>query len=366
MNQQSVSQSEPPSGPASGCKVASLKLADCGASIYELAKQVMTIPEAWELLELGGRPGKITQSPFRDDHNPSFSIYDNGTRYTDHATGDSGDVINFVADGLKLTEGRSFSNREAAEWIINMHIKLGGEVPSAAPKPLPVKETHTKPALPALRSPTEVEMQAIAGQRKVDVAGCRLAMEWGLLHVTDYAGHACWTITDSTRWNAQFRRMDGKPFTRADGTEFKAMTVKGAWAGWPIGASDIGEDVACVLMVEGSGDFIAAHHFLALSIRSDDYAVVCMSGASMNIPDEALVHFCGKYVRLFPHVDTAGVKAARRWAEQLQPAVSRVDAMNLSGLTKTDGTPVKDLNDLTSLAASHSEADINLRHICDF
>ena len=42
----------------------------------ESAKERLTIPELWRLLNLPGNPGRSCRSPFREDRNPSFSVYD--------------------------------------------------------------------------------------------------------------------------------------------------------------------------------------------------------------------------------------------------------------------------------------------------
>ena len=55
--------------------------------------------------------------------------------------------------------------------------------------------------------------------------------------------------------------------------------------------------------------------------------------------------FAGKRVRIYPHADEPGQKAARQWGDQLRAAGAEVDAFDLSGLRKADGNAVKDLND---------------------
>jgi hypothetical protein len=56
-------------------------------------------------------------------------------------------------------------------------------------------------------------------------------------------------------------------------------------------------------------------------------------------------------VRLFPHADEAGRKAAKEWARLLLDAgAARVDAFDLSGLMRADGEPGKDLCDVLNIA----------------
>jgi hypothetical protein len=61
-------------------------------SPLQAAKEELPIPALWHLLNLAGKPGKSCKSPFREDRNPSFSIYDDGRKWKDHATGQGGDA----------------------------------------------------------------------------------------------------------------------------------------------------------------------------------------------------------------------------------------------------------------------------------
>lgn len=73
-------------------------------------KSRYSIAHAWRDLDLPGQPGKCGSSPFRPDQTPSFSVFDDGTRFKDHATGDSGDVLDFIirARGCSMAEAIRF------------------------------------------------------------------------------------------------------------------------------------------------------------------------------------------------------------------------------------------------------------------
>ncbi len=76
-----------------------------------LAEQRLSLPAlALELgLVLPDRPGSC-RSPFREERKPSFSWWfadDGRARWKDHATGESGDSVAFLAKALGV------SNREA-------------------------------------------------------------------------------------------------------------------------------------------------------------------------------------------------------------------------------------------------------------
>lgn len=89
-----------------------------------IAKHQLRIPELWRMLGLPSEPGKSCHSPFRDDHNPSFSVFDDGLRWKDHATGEHGDAIDFLA------RARGLSNADACREFL----KLAGVSDSPAPR----------------------------------------------------------------------------------------------------------------------------------------------------------------------------------------------------------------------------------------
>ncbi len=63
----------------------------------EEAKARFAIPVLWRMFNLRGDPGSPCRSPFREDRSPSFSVFDDGRRWIDHATAERGDAIDFLA-----------------------------------------------------------------------------------------------------------------------------------------------------------------------------------------------------------------------------------------------------------------------------
>jgi hypothetical protein len=61
------------------------------------AKDRLTVLELGEILYPGWKGGKSCHSPFRDDRNPSFSIFGDGRKWKDFGSGESGDVVDFIA-----------------------------------------------------------------------------------------------------------------------------------------------------------------------------------------------------------------------------------------------------------------------------
>lgn len=107
-----------------------------------LAKDKLLIPAAWRALGLAGEPAiGMNRSPFREDTNPSFSIYGGGRRWKDFGTGESGSVVDFIMKAKGLTVVQA----------INEAIRLAGtgstvtfstsSLPSTAPEPEPAEVT---------------------------------------------------------------------------------------------------------------------------------------------------------------------------------------------------------------------------------
>jgi hypothetical protein len=163
-------------------------------------------------------------------------------------------------------------------------------------------------------------------------------------------------ITDSTARNFQARRLDGKTWTHIG--EKKAWTLPGSQAAWPIGILNAAS-FKNILLCEGGPDLLAAFHFITTVNRRDLFPVA-MLGAGLRIHCEALEHFSGKRVRIFPHVDEngQGLNAAAAWQNQLEDVGAIVDAFSFDGLLTKDGKAVKDLNDLAKTTPGPSRPDL--------
>jgi hypothetical protein len=103
------------------------------------ARSKITIPDAWEMLGLDGEPKPSCKSPFREDRSPSFSIHSEGKAFKDHATGDGGDVIEFI----RLAIGGD--HRDVREWLGSKHAI---DAPTYAPRTEPKPAQEIIPELP--------------------------------------------------------------------------------------------------------------------------------------------------------------------------------------------------------------------------
>lgn len=321
-------------------------------SALERAKERLRLSDLWRLRGWPHEPGRECFCPFRpDDRRKSFSVFKSASGEELAKDFKSGDVFDAPAL-LAAVEGLDM--RDACRMFIELagvkgeahELRHSSRVARARQIVRPAAPVREKPRLPALRAPTDEEAAQIARQRHVSPECVLHVASLGLLFVSPWRGFASWCITDSARWNCQFRRMDGKPFPHFAGAK-KTLAAPGSWASWPIGAADLAT-AESVLLVEGSGDFLAAWHFITAEYLHGRCAAVAMTGAANWIPSEALPEIARRRVRIFPHLDTsrAGEEAALRWETQLTKAGGVAHCFDLSDLATIDGDAVGDLNDV--------------------
>jgi len=334
-------------------------------SRIEKAKASFTIPALWRLFNLRGDPGSPCCSPFREDRSPSFSVFDDGRRWRDHATGERGDAIDFLA---KI---KGISNAEAYIELLRMVDGTSEKVEESAHRSAPQKKREDL-KLWGVEMCSDADLERISSVRSIPIEGLRLAADCRLLfsYEDPYQGR-CWLISDDARRSASYRRFDGKRFHFREPEEGKkegpkSRNWKGSENNWPIGIAQ-SNGFPAIALCEGEPDFLAAFALAYAGAVESLVAPVCMGGAACSIHKEALPMFRGKRVRIFGHTDEAGQGALQRWAEQLQEVQAEVDAFDFTGLIKSDGSPVEDLNDflLVDRAASKCAPEV-VHGIMDF
>ena len=212
--------------------------------------------------------------------------------------------------------------------------------------------------------PTSAEIETIATLRGLSPEGVALAAERGLLFCADSQEGRAWVITDSRRKNAQARRLDGK---HGSALTPRHGRLPGSVGAWPVGLYEA-RDFPTYRLVEGGPDLLAAFHLawcatstpetLALGKGIDvvgKLGVVAMLGRHPILESE-LRHFKGKRVRIFADADEPGLQAEGRWWHQLESAGAKVDGYSFAGFLRSDGKPVKDLNDFALIDPDQWEA----------
>lgn len=217
------------------------------------------------------------------------------------------------------------------------------------------KHNGSSPGVP----PLDECFARLSAGRNVSESAVREAHKRGLLTFAIHKGLLCWRFGDSR--NASFRRLDG----RAIGTGVKAYKADSITSGptWnlPIGLDEVlTSDRKDVLVVEGSPDGLAALHFAEIEGTLDKVGVVVLLGEGTRIAPEEAKRFKGLRVRIFPDATKGGREAAELWADSISFYADLVTIFDLSGLTKVDGTTVKDLNDCTSISFDDFEAQPDL------
>jgi hypothetical protein len=313
----------------------------------------MTIQEAKARLDIRAIAGIIfpqwkpevsCKCPWREDRNPSFSIFGNWQMWKDHATDESGDAVGFLA------KAKSLSIDEALRQFMRM---AGGgyRVPAPRPKlaPTPAREDtdekrRRRAAWPVMDYPTLEEKEAIATLRNLPVEGLQWAAIDAALRMATVDGERCWIIRSTCGKNAQARRLDGELIGGV-----KAKTLAGSIATLPVGNYHDTRWPA-VALVEGGPDVLAAYAAIYRLGLLDTVAVCGMLGASMRPPYGAVATMKGRRVRIFAHNDPAGQKAADSWARLIH---------NAGGIVENIWTPEKegaDLNDIFHLPEAEVSA----------
>ena len=319
-------------------------------------KNACPMPVLMEKIGLGDYAKKSCTSPFRDDKNPSFGVFQGGSGwfFKDHATGESGDEINLLAKYHQMDPRNDFRSLAS---IYSGH--AGIPVPtvhkfSSKPREAPRKADANKKEPPlTLGSPEQ--LKRLAECRPYQLEALRWASSRGVLRFMRFVGHECYAVTDQTEKLVEARRVDNKPFNaHKDLSERKTHAMRGSNKGWPAGILE-SKPYPSIALVEGIPDFLMAHYLIlweqASHCEKTDVrcAPVAMLGSSGSIDPGALPHFKGKKVRIFVHTDKAGKKAAKRWHEQIKPLAKEVSYMKFDGLEQANGEPVSDLFDFLNL-----------------
>lgn len=326
-------------------------------------KERLLIPEVWQKLALQGQPSKTCRSPFREDKNPSFSITKDGRRWKDYGTGQNGDVIDFIAMARQISTGEAlkvFLELAGVPVPVKRRSPQSGASRGTSFKEkatalLPPQETPKPEGLCVpLQNGTEADRRLVAESRRITPEAVSLALALRTLTFSIVQGYRCWLIVDAEERCVEARRLDGMPFTSC-GTlgRRKAHTLRGSRKDWPLGAAVLRRipQFRTLLLVEGGPDYLAALHFANELERWDVLPVAMLGrGTGARIDPGALELMRGRRVRIYPHndADGGGVKSARLWAAQLDGVGCVVDIYEFTGLHRTDGTPIKDLNDCTT------------------
>ena len=317
--------------------------------------------------------------PGHKEKTPSFTIFTDQDRFHCFGCDADGNVVDLHMElngmsgmealcdlaGVEYHGGKKTGSARHTKEKNNTARSQSGNAGSYDPFKDPEK-TQKRQGWPVFDPPTQAEIEKIAALRGLSPEGVALAAERGLLFTADSQAHRAWIITDSRRKNAQARRLDGKPWERIGG--HKAMTLPGSIGALPVGIYEA-RDFPNIALVEGGPDALAVFHFAWCASATPEtlgkgkginvvgkLGVVAMLGRHP-IPERELRHFQGKHVRIFADADGPGLQAEGRWWHQLESAGARVDGYSFEDLLRSDGKPVKDLNDFALIDPDQWEAE---------
>lgn len=331
------------------------------------AKRRLLLPELARILHVPGkvpeRDGELVPCfwPERHKHNdrrPSFNFHAGLTRYRCFGCGAAGDGPDLIADWCGIAP------QEAVKRFVEM---AGGKslvvAGTSRPRPAEAKEPPSRDpwadtaeklakrrSWPDLRRGTRPELGSVALLRGLDMEAVLAADRLGWLQFCDLAGHSAWVLCSDCGRIAQARRLDGAEWEHT-GHRFKAWSLPGSCAAVPLGLSTVANGVPFVAVASGGPDMLALLELVLAEGREADCAILGILGESVKLA-APVVRQCGsRRVRLFPHNDDAGRRAAATWADQLGEAGASVDAFDFAPFG------VKDLNDWIKLKPEARDCD---------
>ena len=319
-------------------------------SLHQL-KQLCPLPVLMEHLGLGRHAKASSKSPVRTDNNASWGIFnsDNGWRFKDHGTGESGDEIALLASHLRLDPHENFLLLLGVYWATAQKVS-NARTPDVQSGPSTSLNSAEEPMFLPDRTGfgpgTSEQHRQLARLMGVRVEAVSWAVERGVVVFGEWHGLQCYGVCDQSGRLFEIRRLNGLNFPAVGELQSRTShTVKHSQENWPVGLSEAKRAVN-LLLVEGLADFIAAHEVIVASQLEGQWAPVAMMSAG-SISPEALPSFTGKQVLIGCHndADHQGGQAALNWGKQLQAAncakVSVVDTRTLAGLAEGG---IKDLN----------------------
>jgi hypothetical protein len=289
------------------------------AGLFKQARESITIPQAWEMLGLQGEPKASCKSPFRDERTPSFTIYENGTKWKDHGEQIGGDVVEFI----KTAIGGDYS--AVREWLQS---RIGIiEAPRTTVKATTAPKVIQYPA-PFIKGYRR-HWEAMAAAKGIDSFTAKFMDTFDLLKFMRIDGASCYVVTDEKNKSAEIRRLDGSLFN-----DKKAYKLPGVDKSWLVGAEILKQTPdANVLFVEGATDFLTAWDMVITyskdkANRKAPWTPVALLGASCKaLHPECAELLAGRHVRLVPDGDDAGDKMRDHWVQSLTAIGCSVDVV---------------------------------------
>lgn len=315
------------------------------------------MPVLMEHIGLGAWAKPSCRSPFRTDKSASWGIFqgDEGWHFKDHGTDESGDEISLLALHLNIDERENYS------LLLNIYAAINRycDPTQVQVKPIP-KDTEERPDKAGLIRGSEEQIQRLNKLRGISVMGLNQASAASTLLFGTWHNHEVFGVSDQANRIREIRRLDGQLFPAAGVLdERKSHAIKHSDKSWPVGVIEASEK-SNIILTEGLPDFLAAYDLIHQEGQTAAWAPVGMLSANPAISEEALPHFKGKTVLIFPHADESGVgtQAAIRWQAQLLSIALKVVIFDTSAVKKLTEGAVTDLNEFVVYRQSATATQI--------
>ncbi len=193
---------------------------------------------------------------------------------------------------------------------------------------------------PTFRLGSAEELRALAKLRGIGHGIVWTAQREGLLRFTTAStGELCYVLTEGTL--AQVRRLDGKPFTKCDGSTMKSKNLAGSVGKW-LGYDYLARHLkAPVVIVEGLIGWLEAAHAITSS-GSPEWIPFAALSASVKLEAGELALLAGRRVVIARDWGSEGALAAVMWQESMA-------GVGVTAAIWTPPLPAKDLGEALNL-----------------
>ena len=323
-----------------------------------LLKEKCPLPDLMKLVGLGQYAKTCCESPFCQNHKAwRIFQYQGRWMYKDYCTGEIGDEIGLVARMHKLDPHSDFKAvLMIYKDIVNGKRKGKGKIfkckgPAASLSPT----SKTKPNCSGFGPGTYEQIEKLSHLRGISVEGLLFAQDRGVLVFGRPWGFEVYAVRDQSRRLIEARCLNGSNFDVSGNLPVRTSHVV---SDSPLDLSlGILEAKECeyLALVQGSVEFLTLHQYVVEEKAQGRVGPVGMLSSSL-IASDALEHFKGKHVRIYPRQDEAGIEARDKWVKQLQAAgAHKIELFNFSAFQSAEGRVVKDLCEFNRLKLGGSD-----------
>jgi len=177
-------------------------------NFFEKVKSSITIPQYWAKANLPGtvRDVCVVKSPVRDDRNPSFSIFDGGRKFKDHACAEHhGDIFDFVRLVHDCDEAQACRILSEVTGIENIDYEYDGLDSIKIKKPVVHSSVQSYAITPACIPWKEYtgwpELNAFINKKRISPSVIMLLYNQGHISFEDRVLNYHYSTGTKTRWD---------------------------------------------------------------------------------------------------------------------------------------------------------------------